>query len=275
MIVADAQPRLLVTETAVPDGVQVPALMVNPESTAADEPDPRPGLAPVLPSPGETAYVIYTSGSTGRPKGVEIEHRNLANLLLAMRDKLGSCPADAWLYLNSPAFDMSVPEPYLPLITGGRVVIAPAGATRRPEALARLVARHGVTHVQATPSVWRLLLPGGITGVTALTGGEPLPPALAQQMRERCEHVVNMYGPTETTVWSTYSEPGETVTIGRPIANTQVYLLDARLRPVPVGVAGELCIGGAGVARGYRDRPARTVRPRSFRASRCPAVPHR
>ncbi len=259
MIVADAQPRLLVTETAVPDGARVPALLVNPALAAADEPELLPGLAPVLPGPSETAYVIYTSGSTGRPKGVEIEHRSLTNLLLAMRDRLGSCPADAWLYLTSPAFDISALELYLPLITGGRVVVAPQGAVRRPEALARLAAAEGVTHVQATPSVWRLLLPGDIAGVTALAGGEALPPGLAHELRARCHRVINMYGPTETTIWSTCGEPGETVTIGRPIANTQVYLLDAQLRPVPVGVAGELYIGGAGVARGYRGRAALTA----------------
>src|SRR5690606_18696903 len=133
---------------------------------------------------------------------------------------------------------------------------------RQPEALARLVAEQGVTHVQATPSVWRLLLPGGMSGVTALTGGEALPPQLADELRARCDRVVNVYGPTETTIWSTYGElgaPGEPITIGRPLANTQIYLLDEASRPVPPGVAGELCIGGAGVARGYRGMPARTA----------------
>ncbi|TDE17981.1 amino acid adenylation domain-containing protein, partial [Nonomuraea mesophila] len=214
---------------------------------------PRP------PSAGDLAYVIYTSGSTGRPKGVEVEHGNLANLLLAMRDRLGAGPGDTWLALTSPAFDISALELYLPLITGGRVVVAPRGAVRGPEALARLAAEEGVTHVQATPSVWRLLLPGGLSGTTALAGGEALPPRLAAELRTRFERVVNVYGPTETTIWSTAGEPGEPVTIGRPIANTQVYILDARLRPVPVGVTGELCVGGAGVARGYRGRPGHTA----------------
>ena len=257
MIAADARPRLLVTESAAPDGVRVPVLFVN-ETAGHDTLAPEPDL---VPRPGDTAYVIYTSGSTGRPKGVEVEHRNLANLLFALRDRLGTGPADAWLALTSPAFDISALELYLPLITGGRVVVAPSGAVRRPEALARLVAREKVTHVQATPSVWRLLLPGGIAGVTALAGGEALPPGLARELRARCVRVINVYGPTETTMWSTYGEPreGEIVTIGRPIANTQIYLVDQQMRPVPVGVAGELCIGGAGVARGYRDRAALTA----------------
>jgi amino acid adenylation domain-containing protein len=257
MIAADARPRLLLTETAAPDGVRVPVLFVN-ENDEHDMPERGPDLAP---RPGDTAYVIYTSGSTGRPKGVEVDHRNLVNLLLAMRDRLGAVPADTWLALTSPSFDIFALEAYLPLITGGRVVVAPSGAARRPEGLARLVAQGGVTHVQATPSVWRLLLPGGIAGVTALAGGEALPPGLAHQLRERCARVINVYGPTETTIWSTYGEPreGEAVTIGRPIANTRIYLLDERMRPVPPGVAGELCIGGDGVARGYRDRAALTA----------------
>jgi amino acid adenylation domain-containing protein len=257
MIAADARPRLLMTEAAAPDGLQVPVLLADEEP--ADEEPADEGPADDMPRPGDIAYVIYTSGSTGRPKGVEVEHGNLANLLFAMRDRLGAGPRDTWLALTSPAFDISALELYLPLITGGRVVVAPHGAVRRPEALARLVAQERVTHVQATPSVWRLLLPGGIAGVTALAGGEVLPAGLARELHERCARVINVYGPTETTIWSTCGEPGETVTIGRPIANTQIYLLDERLRPVPVGVAGELCIGGAGVARGYRDRAALTA----------------
>ncbi|MDA0635147.1 amino acid adenylation domain-containing protein, partial [Nonomuraea sp. MCN248] len=260
MIVADARPRLLLSEAAVPDELSGPVLLVDPGLLTGGDPVPPQPVRPA--SPGETAYVIYTSGSTGRPKGVEVDHGNLANLLLAMRDRLGSAPGDTWLALTSPAFDISALELYLPLVVGGRVVVAPHGAVRQPEALARLVAEQGVTHVQATPSVWRLLLPGSLAGVTALAGGEALPPGLARELRARCGRVVNVYGPTETTIWSTYGEPGEhgePVTIGRPLANTRIYLLDAAMRPVPPGVAGELCIGGAGVARGYRGRPARTA----------------
>ncbi|ETK35217.1 non-ribosomal peptide synthetase [Microbispora sp. ATCC PTA-5024] len=258
MIVDDARPRLLLSAEAPPGGLRVPVLLVDEEPLPAGD-APGPAAEPVTVEPGEVAYVIYTSGSTGRPKGVEVEHRNLANLLLAMRDRLESGSDDVWLALTSPAFDISALELYLPLVTGGRVVVAPDGAVRRPEALARLVADEGVTHVQATPSVWRLLLPGGIGGVTALTGGEALPPRLAAELRERCDRVVNVYGPTETTIWSTFGDVGEPVTIGRPIDNTQIYLLDEAMRPVPLGVAGELCIGGAGVARGYLGRPGLTA----------------
>ncbi|MED7924030.1 amino acid adenylation domain-containing protein [Nonomuraea sp. LP-02] len=255
MITEDARPRLVLSEDVLPQGLTVPVVPVDGGGPA---PEPPPGEGP---RPGDLAYVIYTSGSTGRPKGVEVEHRNLANLLLAMRDRLDAGPAHVWLALTSPAFDISALELYLPLAFGGRVVVAPPGAVRAPAALAALAVAEGVTHVQATPSVWRLLLPGGIGGVTALAGGEALPPALATELRGRCPRVVNVYGPTETTIWSTYAEVGadEEVTIGRPLANTRIHLLDERLRPVPQGVAGELCVGGAGVARGYRGAPGLTA----------------
>ncbi|MFC4531516.1 amino acid adenylation domain-containing protein [Sphaerisporangium dianthi] len=265
MIMADARPRLSLSDTAAPFALPGPVLLVAEEDEEEESPDPVESDETPPATPGDLAYVIYTSGSTGRPKGVEVEHGNLANLLLSMRDRLGSGPGDGWLALTSPAFDISALELYLPLVTGGRVVVASPGAVRRPEALARLVAEQGVTYVQATPSVWRLLLPGGIAGATALTGGEALPPRLAAELRARFDRVFNVYGPTETTIWSTLGEPGEpgepgeVVTIGRPIDNTQVYLLDEALRPVPAGVAGELCVGGAGVARGYRGRPGRTA----------------
>jgi amino acid adenylation domain-containing protein len=218
----------------------------------AGEPDSDPVPAP---GPDDLAYVIYTSGSTGRPKGVEVTHRNLTNLLLAMAERLGSTGDDVWLALTSLSFDICALELFLPLVTGGRVVIAADGAERQPGAVARLVEEQSVTHVQATPSGWRLLLPGGVAGVTALAGGEALPRPLADELRRRQRRVFNVYGPTETTIWSTLAEPAGEVTIGRPIANTQVYVLDERMRPVPPGVAGELFIGGAGVARGYRGRP--------------------
>src|SRR5690606_21488605 len=171
MIVDDARPGLVLSETPLPGGLPGPVLLVDPSIPADGEPSSEEPA-----SPEETAYVIYTSGSTGRPKGAEPDHGNLANLLLAMRDRLGPGPAAAWLALTSPSSDLSALALFLPLVVGGRVVLAPPGAVRQPEALARLVAEQGVTHVQATPSVWRLLLPGGMSGVTALAGGEALPP---------------------------------------------------------------------------------------------------
>ncbi|XVQ87758.1 amino acid adenylation domain-containing protein [Microbispora siamensis] len=224
-----------------------------------------PGEDPVdaeRPSPGDTAYVLYTSGSTGRPKGVVVPHRALTNFLLAMRDLVGSEPSDVWLALTSLSFDISALELYLPLVTGGRVVVAGAETARDGAALGRLIAGTGVTHVQATPSGWRVLLAGDLPPVVALAGGEPLPLALAAELRARVRRLVNMYGPTETTIWSTAWEVPERpqrVTIGRPIANTTVHVVDAEGAQAPIGVPGELLIGGAGVAAGYLGRPGLTA----------------
>ncbi|MFH8346405.1 amino acid adenylation domain-containing protein [Streptomyces sp. NPDC018045] len=215
---------------------------------------------PPAPAPGDLAYVIYTSGSTGRPKGVQIEHRSLTNLLLALRGPLGSGPGHRWLALTSVSFDISGLELFLPLVTGGTVVVAGAGDTRDGAALTELIARHGITHVQATPTGWAMLVDHGFDApaVTALVGGEALPPPLAQRLRPRVGRLLNVYGPTETTIWSTYDEIGPEagpVTIGRPLANTRVYALDERLAPVPAGLPGDLYIAGDGLARGYVGRP--------------------
>ncbi|MET9337556.1 amino acid adenylation domain-containing protein [Nonomuraea sp. NPDC003804] len=224
-------------------------------SAAPGEPgEPAPVLTP--PRPDDTAYVLYTSGSTGHPKGVVIPHRALTNFLLAMGSLVGSRPTDVWLALTSLSFDISALELYLPLITGGTVAVADAETARDGAALSRLIADHGVTHVQATPSGWRVLLTGDLPPLTALAGGEPLPARLAAELRARVDRLLNMYGPTETTIWSTAWEvprDPDRVTIGRPIANTTVHV-DA-----PIGVPGELLIGGAGLAAGYLGRPDLTA----------------
>lgn len=204
------------------------------------------------------AYIIYTSGSTGRPKGVEVEHRSVVNLLHTMRDHVGS---GVWLATASYSFDMSVPELWLPLVSGGTVVIAAEEQTRDAERLLKLIRTAGVTHVHVTPSTWQRLLEAGFDepGVIAIAGAEALPVPVAKQIRRRSAELWNIYGPTETTVWSTAARLDDgSVTIGQPLANTQVHVLDADLNPVPPGIAGELCIGGAGVARGYLNRPELT-----------------
>ena len=236
--------------------------------------DRLPDLPPAGPEdlvsrarPGGAAYLLYTSGSTGRPKGVVVPHAALVNFLLAMRELIGTSPDDVWLGLTSVAFDISVLELYLPLIGGGRVVVADAETARDGGALAALVARAGVTHVQATPSGWRMLLDAGRPAagafpVTALCGGEALPLPLARALRSRVRRLVNVYGPTETTVWSTawtVPEQVDRVLIGAPIANTTTAVVDRAGRECPVGVVGELLIGGAGVAEGYRGRAGLTA----------------
>ncbi|WP_214102643.1 non-ribosomal peptide synthetase [Acrocarpospora catenulata] len=231
----------------------------------ADDPPPAAfSFTPVAARGADTAYVLYTSGSTGRPKGVRVPHAALANLLADMAERVGSAPEHVWLGLTSLSFDISALELYLPLVTGGRLEIADAATSLDGFAQARLIKEAGVTHVQATPSGWRMLLDSGFrdTALTALVGGEALGAELARRLRASVGRLVNVYGPTETTIWSTSWEVPEqpaAVRIGGPIRATQVYVLDERLNPVRQGVPGELLIGGAGVAHGYHGRPALTA----------------
>jgi amino acid adenylation domain-containing protein len=226
-------------------------------SKIAAMPDEAPA---VMADPGQLAYVIYTSGSTGKPKGVQIPHRALVNFLLTMQQAPGLTADDVLVAVTTLSFDIAGLELYLPLITRARVVIAPAETSSDPRALAGLLQQSGATVMQATPTTWRMLASSGWNGGTqlkGLCGGEALPAALADQLVGLGVELWNMYGPTETTIWSTCSRvrKGEPITIGRPIANTSLYILDTRMNPVPVGVVGELWIGGDGVARGYRGRP--------------------
>ncbi|MDR3635535.1 MAG: amino acid adenylation domain-containing protein [Isosphaeraceae bacterium] len=216
-------------------------------------------------TPANLAYVIYTSGSTGRPKGVQITHGALGNFLLSMRQLLGLGSDDVLAAVTTLSFDIAALEVFLPLIQGARVEVVERTVAADGACLSARLQASGATFLQATPATWRLLLEGGWQGdprLTLLCGGEALPRALADRLQDKGKALWNLYGPTETTIWSSAErvEPGETaVAIGRPIANTQLYVLDARLRPVPVGVTGELYIGGAGLARGYLRRPGMTA----------------
>ncbi|GAA0240813.1 amino acid adenylation domain-containing protein [Cryptosporangium japonicum] len=265
LVLADSRAALIVTERA-----REARLPPTPPVVPVDPPAPGPvGEEPTGgPEPDDLAYVLYTSGSTGRPKGVAVEHRALGNLIADFAHRLDAAPADRWLAVTSLAFDIAALELYLPLVTGARLVVAGDAAARDGRALTALIHREGVTHVQTTPSRWRLLLAGGFgdegTGrsVTALVGGEALPPVLARRLRSRVGRLLNVYGPTETTVWScVWDVPAgvEDVVIGTPLANTRVRLSDEDGRPVPVGAVGELWIGGLGVARGYLERPGLTA----------------
>jgi amino acid adenylation domain-containing protein len=233
------------------------------ERTLIDACDPL--LAETPGDPERLAYVIYTSGSTGLPKGVEISHRALVNLLLTMAERPGFGADDVLVAVTTLSFDIAGLELYLPLICGGRVVVATSDEAADPRRLAELLDAANATVLQATPTTWRMLIESGWTGrvgLKALCGGEALPQALADALAGLGLALWNVYGPTETTIWSTASRvehAGEPVTIGRPIGNTSVYVLDTELRPVPVGVPGELYIGGTGLARGYRNRPELTA----------------
>ncbi|WP_436520723.1 amino acid adenylation domain-containing protein [Actinoplanes sp. HUAS TT8] len=225
-----------------------------------DETRTAPTGAPgVTIDPDAIAYVIFTSGSTGRPKGVQISHRSLANLLYSMRRQYAVRPSHRFLASSSISFDVSGMELHLPLISGGTVLVTQSSQAKEGSEPVALIAAGEVTHVFATPSAWRVFLASGLpaTAITAFVGGEELTPALAGDLNRRVGELHNLYGPTETTIWSTTwdaTRPTDGIRIGRPIANTRVYVLDGMGRPVPRGVVGELFIGGDGVARGYVGR---------------------
>jgi amino acid adenylation domain-containing protein len=215
----------------------------------------------------DAAYMIYTSGSTGRPKGVAVPHRAVVNFLASMAREPGLAAGDRLVAVTTLSFDIAVLELLLPLAVGAHVVLASAAQVHDPHAMCALLARHDATAMQATPTLWRTLADAGWggrrTGFKALIGGEPLPLALAERLlaAEGVE-LWNMYGPTETTVWSTLwrvTAPRAGIVIGRPIDNTSVQVLDAAGHPCPIGVPGELCIGGAGVTLGYHRQPVLTA----------------
>ncbi|MDP6151442.1 MAG: amino acid adenylation domain-containing protein [Gammaproteobacteria bacterium] len=213
----------------------------------------------------QLAYVIYTSGSTGKPKGVTIEHQNAVNFLHSMARTPGICSEDRLLAVTTLSFDISILEIFTPLSVGGTVVVATADALADGFALARLLSDARITVMQATPATWRLLLEANwkrTESIKVLCGGEALDLELALRLAIPGFPVWNMYGPTETTIWSSceaIEHDAERVSVGRPINNTTMYVLDEEGRQVPVGVAGELFIGGEGVARGYHERPELTA----------------
>jgi len=226
--------------------------------------------------PSRAAYTIYTSGSTGKPKGVVVTHQNVVNLLNSMAKKPGLTEDDVVVAVTTISFDIAALEVYLPLITGAKLVFASRLTASDGRQLLSLLSRTNATVMQATPITFRLLLEAGWKGspkFTALCGGEALSRNLADRILACDVPLWNMYGPTETTIWSAASQvlPGaEPVTVGPPIDNTQFYVLDSNAQPVPMGVPGELYIGGDGVARGYYKRPDLTTErflPDPFRDS--------
>ncbi|MBW4933392.1 non-ribosomal peptide synthetase [Marinobacter sp. F4206] len=220
-------------------------------------------------SPDQLAYVIFTSGSTGIPKGVEISHGALHNFLNAVAVEPGLSENDRLLAITTLAFDISLLELFLPLSVGATVFVASANQSSDPHQLLELIEQKEITTLQATPATWRLLVNAGFateSSIKALIGGEKLPPDLAQSLINHGVEVWNMYGPTEATVWtSCYRIPeSETeisprILIGRPLANTQLHVLDEDGTTLPLGVYGELWIGGAGLANGYRGNPGQTA----------------
>ncbi|HEY6320624.1 MAG TPA: amino acid adenylation domain-containing protein, partial [Thermoanaerobaculia bacterium] len=275
LVLGDSAPALLVTEEpwlarqSAALGAAPPrrvCLDRDREQIAAEAAAPLAVSAP----PDSLAYLIYTSGSTGRPKGVGLSHRAVVNLLRAMAERPGLAAGDVMPALTTVTFDIAGLEIYLPLAVGGRVEVVTREAATDGRRLAACLVAAGATAVQATPATWRLLLDAaweGWPGLKALCGGEALPRELAAALLARGLELWNLYGPTETAIWSAAGRvvmaAGQAteavVLLGRPIANTRFYVVDRQLAPLSPGVAGELLIGGAGVARGYWGQPALTA----------------
>ncbi len=269
----DAQPVCIITNSAVvsklPDSIlpkivldesEFVGKLVNYPNTNVDQIE-RNEFSPLAP-----AYMIYTSGSTGKPKGVVVSMESLNNFLLSMQEQFLLTGQDRLLAVTTIAFDISALEIFLPLISGASCVIAQKETVQDLHALTKMMTQFGITVMQATPTLWHALVtgfPDKLKGLRVLVGGEALQSSLATALHEMGCEVTNLYGPTETTIWSTSvtldSEKTGMPPIGRPIGNTQVYVLDASLQPVPPGVVGDLYIAGTGLARGYLDRPGLTA----------------
>jgi amino acid adenylation domain-containing protein len=264
-LIEDARPAVILTDdtgAARLPRCDAPILRCNTVSDPEDCVDDAVADAAIT---DDLAYVLYTSGSTGRPKAVEIRHRAVVNLLAAMQDELDFGAEDSFLAVTTLSFDIAALELFLPLVTGGRLVVASRDDAADPSRLAALIARSRCSVMQATPATWRGLLARGWPGdprLKLLCGGEALPPDLAAALLGRCAKLWNVYGPTETTIWSlshVVKAGDDPMPIGRPLANSQVYILDQNGAPVPDLVPGELVIGGAGMARGYRNDPVLTA----------------
>jgi amino acid adenylation domain-containing protein len=265
-IVEDSHARLLLTGPRTshlfPD-VDSIVLCLDPDGSAFCEESDED--LPVKVGALDPAYMIFTSGSTGRPKGVRIPHRALVNILTSMREILGFTERDAMLGITTLSFDIAALEIFMPLITGARLRLVDREVAMDGTRLIEALSEPGITFLQATPATWRLLLEAGWQGkaeLHMLCGGEALPRELANRLIGRGAALWNLYGPSETTIWSCAGkvEMGDgPVPIGRPVANTQIYILDDQLQRVPVGVPGELYIGGTGLADGYVNRPELTA----------------
>lgn len=261
----DAKPSCIITTeeiaASLPDDLAVPELVLDQAVTQEIIKRYSPENQDVSVSLDHPAYIIYTSGSTGRPKGVVVTQKSLSNFLLSMQEAFSLGEEDRLLAVTTVAFDISALELYLPLISGAQIVIAKKETIREPQALAQMIENFDINIMQATPTLWHALVtsePEKLRGLRVLVGGEALPSGLLQALQDLHCSVTNLYGPTETTIWSAaaFLEEGlkGVPPIGKPIWNTQVYVLDNGLQPVPPGVVGELYIAGTGLARGYFHR---------------------
>jgi amino acid adenylation domain-containing protein len=256
MLADSAAPVLIGNGIPLPEGCR----RIEMDSATGENPARKP-------DPASLAYVLYTSGSTGRPRGVAISHAALQNFLNGSLALGLICPGDRMLAVTPPSFDIAGLELFGPLLCGATVVIADAAETRDAPALAARVEAVRPTVMQATPAGWQMLLDAGWRPAAAtrmLCGGEALARDLAESLLVRGGSLTNLYGPAEATIWATLKDvegPLEdvVVSIGGPFPNTEAYILDERMEPLGIGVAGELFLGGAQLARGYLGRPALTA----------------
>ncbi|GAA0743691.1 hypothetical protein GCM10010199_71170 [Dactylosporangium roseum] len=237
---------------------------VAPVPPAPPAAEASAGMVPV--EPDDRAYLCYTSGTTGRPKAVQVSHRSLANLIAYFADLLAGREPPVVLWNTTPAFDISMLEVFLPLCAGGRVVVADDETQLDPRRLLDVVLANDVSVIQATPTAWRLIASHAgkdLAARTALCGGEPLSAVMARRLLDLGCQVFNVYGPTETTIWSAaerlHAPVADPVPVGRPIANTSVFIIDRYGSEAPPGIAGELCIAGTGVSLGYLGRDELTA----------------
>lgn len=259
-MIDDAHAHFVISDRARVDGIDDDRII---EVGALER---LPDLGPTIeraPNMGDLAYVIYTSGSTGRPKGVMISHLGLANVVSAFSSLLPMERTDVFAFTTSVSFDISVLEILLPLSVGAIVAIAPRAVILDPDEFHQWIEGNGVTIIQATPGAWRLLLSHGRRSrrpTKNISGGEAVSEQLASLVAEEAIGSWNGYGPTETAIYSTVTPmTSRPLSIGRPICNTFAYVLDRYLSRVPMGVVGELCIGGMGVGRGYLGKPGLTA----------------
>jgi amino acid adenylation domain-containing protein len=266
-MVEDAQIAVLLTQshlTASLPNTQAKVVCLDSdwETIQATNKDAQPPASSV--TPDNLAYIIYTSGSTGKPKGVQIPHCNAVNLLRSVCEQPGLTSEDTLLAVTTLSFDISVSEVFLPLMVGAKLVIVSREITTDGLQLLKAMETYHPTFMQPTPATWRMLLTAGWIGspnLKMISTGEALPRDLANQLLPLGKELWNLYGPTETTIWSAgyqVKADHQPITIGSPIANTQLHILDKNMQSVPIGVSGELHIGGAGIARGYLNRPELT-----------------
>ncbi|MEL7311444.1 MAG: amino acid adenylation domain-containing protein [Pseudomonadota bacterium] len=258
-MVEDTDAQLVICNTDLPQSIDRPRIDLRSDWHAIESATTsEPFVSRV--DPDGAAYIIYTSGSTGKPKGVSVGHRALANFLNTMAHEPGIHAGDRLLAVTTLSFDISMLELLLPLTVGATVVVATQDESSDGHRLIELIETHDINVMQATPATWRLLLGldwQGKRELKVLCGGEALPPDLVETLLPRVGELWNMYGPTETTIWSSckqIKDAGELITIGTPIANTQLHILNPALQLQPVGVPGELYIGGDGLADGYHNR---------------------